>query len=91
MQNAAGRDTIDRIMKELNIDAIVGTMDMMLAGLTALAGYPCATMPLGVLSRFGRPYGLCLIARKYEEGTLLRIMGAYETTFPPRAVPTLLS
>jgi hypothetical protein len=38
MQKAAGEDTIDRVMKELNVDAIIGTMEMVLVGLASLAG-----------------------------------------------------
>lgn len=38
MQKAAGDDTIDRLMKELNVDAIVGTMEMVLVGFASLAG-----------------------------------------------------
>lgn len=38
MAKAAGEDCIDRVMKELGVDAIVGTMEMMICGLTTLAG-----------------------------------------------------
>lgn len=91
MHKAAGEETIDRVMKEIGIDVIVGTMEMCVVGLASLAGYPCATMPLGAFEKSGRPFGLCLIARKNEEGKLLRVMAAYEKTFPPRAIPSLLS
>lgn len=108
MQKAAGEETIDRVMKELGLDAIVGTMETEIVGFASLAGeslkytkrmlnvdlftgYPCATMPLGVYEKSGRPFGLVLIARKHEEGKLLRIMAAYEASFPPRALPSLVS
>jgi amidase len=48
-------------------------------------------MPLGVYEKSGRPFGFCLIARKHEEGKLLRIMAAYEASFPSRAIPSLIS
>ena len=38
MQKAAGEETIDRVMKKLNVDAIVGTMEMVLVGFASLAG-----------------------------------------------------
>jgi len=88
---AAGEDTIDRVMKELDIDVILGTMEMCVGGFASLAGYPVATMPLGIFERAGRPFGWVMIARKHEEGKLLRVMAAWEASFPPRAVPTLLS
>jgi amidase len=48
-------------------------------------------MPLGVYEKSGRPFGFCLIARKHEEGKLLKIMAAYEASFPSRAIPSLIS
>jgi amidase len=48
-------------------------------------------MPLGVFEKSGRPFGFCLIARKHEEGKLLSVMAAYEASFPPRAVPSLVT
>jgi amidase len=108
MQIAAGTETIDRVMVDLGLDAIVGTMESEIVGLASLAGmffssanllptliygkgYPCATMPLGVYKKSGRPFGFCLIAGKHEAGKLLRIMAAYEASFPPRALPSLIS
>lgn len=91
VQRLAGEETIGRVMKELGLDTIVGTMEMMFVGFAALAGYPCATMPLGVFEISGRPFGFCLIARKHDEGKLLRVMAACEATFPQRAIPSLLS
>ena len=48
-------------------------------------------MPLGVYEKSGRPFGFCLIGRKHEEGKLLRVMAAYEASFSPRAIPSLVS
>lgn len=91
MYKAAGEETIDHTMKELEIDGIVGTMEMCLVGLASLAGYPCATIPLGVFEKSGQPLGFSLIARKHEESKLLRVMAAYEKIFPPTAIPSLLT
>lgn len=38
MAKAAGEDAIDRAMEEFNVDVIVGTMEMMVTGLTTLVG-----------------------------------------------------
>lgn len=38
MQKAAGEETIDRIMREHGLDAIVGTMETDIVGFASLAG-----------------------------------------------------
>jgi nucleoside permease NupC len=38
MQKAAGEETIDCVMRGLNLDVIVGTMEMMFVGFASLAG-----------------------------------------------------
>ena len=38
MQKVAGEETIHRVMRELNVDVIMGTMEMMMVGLASLAG-----------------------------------------------------
>jgi hypothetical protein len=38
MQKAAGEETIDRVMKEFGLDAIIGTMESEIVGLASLAG-----------------------------------------------------
>ncbi|GAB1201928.1 hypothetical protein APSETT445_000526 [Aspergillus pseudonomiae] len=55
--------------------------------LPARSGYPVATVPIGQLRYNGRPFGLCLVARADEEGTLLQFMEVYEKVAKPRPVP----
>ncbi|KAI0109049.1 amidase signature domain-containing protein [Nemania sp. FL0031] len=52
----------ERIMKENNLDAIIGLMDGPLASISAAIGGPVATMPVGLLNLYGRPFGLAAIA-----------------------------
>jgi Asp-tRNA(Asn)/Glu-tRNA(Gln) amidotransferase A subunit family amidase len=58
--------------------------------LTSPIGYPIATMPLGVLKDFGRPFGLAIMARAGREDILFTFMSAFEAEFPKRAIPSLL-
>lgn len=44
-------------------------------------------MPLDYLDYNGRPHGLCAVAK--EEGLLIQLQSAYESTFPPRKPPIL--
>ncbi|KGO70257.1 Amidase [Penicillium italicum] len=90
MKKAAGEDGIDKILNEFGLDVIVTPMDSPISTVTALAGYPSATVPLGYLEPSGRPVGLCLVAKANEEGKLLRVMSAYEATMPGRRLPTRL-
>lgn len=87
MKELAGREGIDKVLDEYQLDVIVGPMDSPMSTLAACARYPSATMPLGYLSPSGCPFGLCLIAKANEEEKLLRIMSAYEATFPERKLP----
>jgi amidase len=53
-------------------------------------GYPIATMPLGVLKDYGRPFGLAIMARAGREDILFTFMSAFEAEFPKRVIPPLL-
>ena len=55
-----------------------------------IVGYPMVTVPLGILSKSGDPFGLSFIGTKFSEPTLIRLMSAYEASFPPRAMPLQL-
>ncbi|KAH0194789.1 amidase signature enzyme, partial [Aureobasidium melanogenum] len=53
-------------------------------------GYPIACAPLGMMAyseENQRPFGLCLVASRGGEHTLLRFLRAFELTFPPRPLP----
>jgi len=87
---SARDDGLVKVLDELGLDAIAAPTDGPISTIAALAGCPSASVPLGYLDPSGRPFGLSLIARPKDEATLLRIMSAFEATFPKRRLPTLL-
>ncbi|KAM0429818.1 hypothetical protein ACHAPT_006424 [Fusarium lateritium] len=55
-----------------------------------MAGCPTACVPLGYLDPCGRPFSLSFVARPGKEDTLVRLMSAWEATFPARKLPSVL-
>ena len=53
-------------------------------------GYPSATLPLSYLEMNGRPFGVVAVATAHAEHTLVKVMSAWEKTFPPRKPPASL-
>lgn len=85
-----GRDEgIDYTLRSHGIDVIIGPADSDLDEIIAAAGYPAATLPLSTFTGNGRPFGLVAIAGAYQEAMLVKVMSAWEATFPARAVPSL--
>ncbi|KAM6475991.1 putative amidase [Trichoderma sp. SZMC 28011] len=85
VRQAAGPESIDRILKEYGIDAIIVPTDISM--LTFNVGYPMGTMPLGYLVPSGRPHGLSILTSKCNDALILRIMHAYDTKSFTRMVP----
>jgi len=95
---------IDDIMKENNLDAIVGTsigpanlIDLVMGDYgtgfyfcppAAMAGYPHITVPMGTVHEL--PVGLSFIARAYEEPVLFSIAYSYEQASKKRTAPKFL-
>ena len=54
-----------------------------------------ATVPIGYFGANtttpGQPYGLSFIARPFDERSLIRVMGAFEESFPKRRVPVQMA
>lgn len=90
MRQAARTDGIDDILKTYDVDVIIGPTESKMCSYAASAGYPIATLPLGYLDFNGRPFGLCCIARAYEEALLIKVQSAWEATFPARRPPPAL-
>jgi amidase len=100
----AGRDGIDRLLREHDLVALVGpTMpaawpidavngDQIAGGgagnLAAIAGYPHLTVPMGLVK--GLPVGLSFIGRKWSDGLILSLGYAYEQASRKRVDPKLL-
>ena len=62
-----------------------------MASVAAIAGFPVATVPLGFADFNGRPFGMNIFAPANAEKMMLRVMSAWEASFPEaRQPPPLL-
>jgi amidase len=86
---ARARKRVDDILAEHRIDIIIGPGDSSLTSFACAAGYPMASLPIGVLAFNGRPFGVTAITRAHGEALLVRLMSAWEKVFP-RELPELL-
>ena len=80
---------VDDVMSEYDIDIIIGPADSLITNLAAAAGYPLATLPVGVLEFNGRPFGLTAMTKAHGEGVLVGIQSAWEKLFT-RRVPEMM-
>jgi len=87
LQKNALREGLEKVMKQNNLDAVIGPSDGPLASIAAMCGSPVATMPLGRLELNGRPFGLSVTALPKQDTALFRVMSAFEATFPGRILP----
>lgn len=94
---AAGPNGIDRLLAELDLDALIGpTMPAAWpidpvhgdqisggggGGLAAVAGYPHLTVPMGFVR--GLPVGLSFIGGKWDDAKILALGHAYEQARGP--------
>lgn len=53
-------------------------------------GYPIAQAPLSYLDYNGRPFGVSILAKAGQDALLVKVLSAWEATFPPRKPPPLL-
>ena len=81
---------VARAFQEQNLDLLAMPMDSPIPSISAAAGYPLATMPLGTLDFNGRPFGLALMGKPGREDLMIQFMSAFERVFPKREVPLLL-
>ncbi|KAH8821316.1 hypothetical protein F5884DRAFT_83338 [Xylogone sp. PMI_703] len=86
----AGEKGLYRIMDELSLDIICAPTDGPISEISAIAGAPTATVPLGILDLCGRPFGLTFVGRPGSEGKLLEAMYLFGAAFPERKLPTLV-
>jgi len=84
-----GRNGIDKVLEENDVDIIMGPGDGAMFTIAATAGYPSATLPLGYLEFNGRPFGLQIMAKAHQEALLIQAQSAWEATFPGRQPPPL--
>ncbi|KAK5062769.1 hypothetical protein LTR84_004844 [Exophiala bonariae] len=96
----SGPEGIDRVLDANNLDVILCPADSEINIYTTLntyradsyhltVGYPSAHMPLSYLKLNGRPFGMIAIAKAGQEHILIKVMAAWERTFPPRKPPVM--
>ncbi|EHK16453.1 uncharacterized protein TRIVIDRAFT_40480 [Trichoderma virens Gv29-8] len=90
LRKLAGPDGIDQILNLFKLDAVASLADSPLSSVASAAGYPIATMPLGVLDLNGRPFGVSMTASKHQEKKLFQIMSAWETLGTRQPPPALM-
>ncbi len=104
MLKAYREEGIDRVVAELNLDAIIAptggpawktdlvTGDHFLAGSSspaARSGYPNISVPMGLID--GLPLGISFFGPAWSEPILLEIAYAYEQSTLHRSVPAFIS
>lgn len=103
MHQEMGKNGIDRVMKEHQLDAIIAPTnspawktdwvngDSFVLGSSspaAIAGYPNITVPMGFID--GLPVGMSIFGTAFSEGQLLEIAYAYEQSTQHRKAPEFL-
>ncbi|KAJ6021031.1 hypothetical protein N7540_006535 [Penicillium herquei] len=81
---------VDLALKTHNVDIIIGPADSDLSSMASATGYPICAMPLSYLDLNGRPFGMAAITGKHQEHLLIKVMSAWEATFPARQPPPQL-
>ena len=76
-------DGLDKIFDEHNLDILVCPM---FSGLSPISGYPSISVPAGYRSD-GVPYGITILARPFDEKTLIAAAYAYEQASKMRKAP----
>ncbi len=95
-KRAAGRDGLDKVFADHRVDVLVAPamhpawlIDHVLGdhgkgsawSASAIAGYPSATLPMGMID--GLPVGVALLGPAWSEARLLRVMVALERALGP--------
>lgn len=95
-KRATGRDGLDKVFADHRVDVLVAPamhpawpIDHVLGdhdrgnawSASAIAGYPSATLPMGMID--GLPVGVALLGPAWSEARLLRVMSALERALGP--------
>ncbi|KAL8746982.1 MAG: hypothetical protein Q9190_001061 [Brigantiaea leucoxantha] len=79
--------SFDETIEKYDIDVIIAPDDCMLSTYSAAGEFPIATLPISCLDFNGRPVGLLVAAPRHKEWLLIKVMSAWEATFPGRKEP----
>ena len=74
-------------LEKYDVDVIAGPCDSRFASVGSAAGVPVGNLPLGFAHFNGRPFSLHVLAPKDEDVRILRVMSAWEATFPENVRP----
>jgi amidase len=79
--------SVRSLLKEYDVDVIVGPCDSRTGSVGSASGFPVANLPLGFAHFNGRGFGLHMIAPENQEAKMLQIMAAWEASFPENVRP----
>jgi amidase len=103
MKEGSQTNGIDKVMAELDLDAIVAptgspawktdhingdSFQLGSSGPAAMAGYPIITVPMGFVEEL--PMGISFFGKAWSEPTLLEVSYAYEQATKHRKAPGFL-
>ncbi|KAH8601513.1 amidase family protein [Bisporella sp. PMI_857] len=75
------------LFSKYDVDVIIAPTDSPLFRFSGAGGFPTATLPISCIDFNGRPFGLTIAALPHNEAMLFKVIGAWETTFPPIKTP----
>jgi amidase len=78
---ARARNCLGEVFSNYKNDIIIGPADSLLTTFVAAAGYPLASMPIGVLDFDGRPFGITALTEAHGEPLLIQLMSVWERLF----------
>ncbi|KAH6627164.1 amidase signature domain-containing protein [Chaetomium sp. MPI-SDFR-AT-0129] len=90
LRHVARDQGIERVLKTYDVDVILGPTDSGLTSMATGGGYPLCGMPLSYLDYNGRPFSVSAITRRGRDDLLIKVMSAWEATFPQRRPPPQL-
>jgi len=77
------------LFEKYRLDVLVLPTEFSPSRLGAVGKLPVGSIPLGY-DDINLPFGMAFVGRRYDEGSVIRSMSAYEANFPARKVPHLL-
>ncbi|KAK4147940.1 amidase signature domain-containing protein [Dichotomopilus funicola] len=90
LRHVARDQGIERVLKTYEVDVILGPTDSGLTSMATGGGYSLCGMPLSYLDYNGRPFSVSAITRRGRDDLLIKVMSAWEATFPQRRPPPQL-
>lgn len=89
-QDALHKEGTEAVFRLYDLDVLLVPTEPNAARLGAVGRLPVGTVPLGY-DEIGLPFGMAFVGKRYDEGSVLRAMSAFEANFPARHPPSLLN